>query len=188
MKVLGQKLTAVDFLVLVILIGLGLSYWRFSAYEVIGPTKLYQARTNQVYTFASSEERWSFQWQAFWRGDVRKLAEKGDESTYVGESRSLSGTLVVKKDRTYTYQNRDRVIQIDDLRYQQISSPFYSVSMTFPLEAGRTYSLVMRQKIKKPATSWLGASKPCPSQSFPQQLRNPSLKCWKCQNSRMKRV
>jgi hypothetical protein len=156
MKVLGQKLTAVDFLVLVILIGLGLSYWRFSAYEVIGPTKLYQARTNQVYTFASSEERWSFQWQAFWRGDVRKLAEKGDESTYVGESRSLSGTLVVKKDRTYTYQNRDRVIQIDDLRYQQISSPFYSVSMTFPLEAGKTYNLVLRQKIKKTSYKLVG--------------------------------
>ena len=48
--------------------------------------------------------------------------------------------------------------------------------MTFHLEAGRTYSLVMRQKIKKPATSWLEVGKVGPLQPFHLPLELPSWK------------
>lgn len=145
MKVFGKKVSATVMLIIGFFALLGLIFWRISAYEIISKTSLYEVRSNQVYQFDSEKDRMSYQWQVFWQAELLKQAEKGEQTTYMGQSKSLSGEVIAVGDMTYTYGGRGQVVEIDGLRHSIVNGSGYSINLV----GGKTYNLVLRQDITK---------------------------------------
>lgn len=141
-----KKLTKSSIVIgLLLLLLLGLGIWRIRAYEIIGPTRLYETETNRVFVFKNKKDRLAYHLSALFLGNQLDKADEVGVTTYMGQSKPMAEVLASNHPDEFNYTFRNEVVQVDGLRYPMRKG----MGVGYPIEAGKYYALVLRQSIAK---------------------------------------
>lgn len=142
MKKLTKSSIVAGFLLLLLL---GLGIWRVRAYEIIGPTRLYEAATNRVFVFENKKDCLTYHLSAIFLGNQLDKADEVGVTTYMGQSKPMAEVLASDHPGEFNYTFRNEVVQVDGLRYPMKKG----IGVTYPVEADKYYALVLQQSIIK---------------------------------------
>lgn len=126
-----------------LLVVLGLAIWRMNAYEIVGPTRLYETATNRVFVFKKKEDRIAYHLSAILFGNQLDGAEKVRGTAYTGRSKPITDIITSEQPSEFEYTFQGEIVEVDGLRYPMIKG----TGGKFKIDAGKRYVLVLRQSV-----------------------------------------